>query len=123
MAILGQRAVTLLQYTASQPVYTNGRLVLPTPVSTTVYASVQPPSDAQLQRLPEGLRAKVTRIALTETAIRTVEDSVTPAHSADRITVDGQTFEIVSVETWPTSGPLPHWECALVRLDATGGTP
>lgn len=118
--ILGEQDVTLTRY-PSATVGTDGRAVLGTATTSTIRASMQPPSDRQLQRLPEGLRQMVTLMAYTETALRTT-DQVTEL-PGDRITYRGETYEVGDVKQWPSAGPLPHYESALLRVAEVGGTP
>uniref|UniRef100_A0A6H1ZNW1 Head-tail joining protein n=1 Tax=viral metagenome TaxID=1070528 RepID=A0A6H1ZNW1_9ZZZZ len=120
MSILGEQAVTLTRYT-SCTVGTDGRGALAGGTATTIMASMQPPTDRQLQRLPEGLRQRVTLMAYTEDALRTTDHMT--ALPGDRITYRGETYEVGDVKHWPTAGPLPHYEAALTRVDETGGTP
>ena len=119
MSILGQRAVTLLRYGAAT--VTDGRATLPAPTSSTIQAGFYPASGRVLQRLPELLRARVTATAYSEVELLTADQAT--GRVADRLVVDGVTYEVQTSVCWPSAGPLPHWESALARLDETGGTP
>jgi hypothetical protein len=111
--------MTLLRYGAAT--VADGRATLPTPTSSTIVAGFYPASGAQLQRLPELLRARVSATAFCETELLTADQAT--GRVADRLVVDGATYEVQSSVKWPSAGPLPHWESALARLDETGGDP
>lgn len=116
--ILGSQPVTRQRFAAGA-VSAAGRWTEGATTSTTILASVQPATGRQLQRLPEGLRERVELMAFTETELRTADQAT--GLSADRIVVDGETYQVAHVRHWPTFGPLPHYEAALERFDETGG--
>lgn len=62
-----------------------------------VTASVQPMSGRELQRLPEGLRVAERRNFFTTTALQ-----VTAA--PDVVSIDGEDWEVESVQAWGTLG-------------------
>lgn len=120
MAILGQQAVTLTRYAASTR-GADGRATPGATTITTIYASVQPTSGRDLERLPEGLRSRESRTAYTSSPVATADQVL--GIQADRITVDGSTFEVYQVQAWPSSGPLPHYKVLLLELAESGGAP
>jgi hypothetical protein len=101
--------------------WTDG-LYSPGDLSTlTVVASVQPLTGKQLQRLPEGLRAKELKAFITQTLLRTVSESEgTPA---DVVEVPGEGFyQIEKVEDWSQAG---FYSCigSLIHENAEGDLP
>lgn len=63
-----------------------------------IEACVQPISGRDLLALREGQRAEETKVIFTETALRTR----TSAGAADRISIDGDTYEVFNVRKWDT---------------------
>jgi len=120
VAILGERSVTLTTYAAGA-VGADGRWADGAATTSTIKASIQPPSDRQLERLPEGLRQRVTRIAYTTSECLTADQDA--GTSPDRITDGSEVYQVVNVAEWPTAGPLPHYEVALQKFAETGGEP
>jgi hypothetical protein len=118
MAILGAQPVTRVRHAAGSRA-ADGRWTRGASTSTTILASVQPPKGRQLQRLPEGIRAKVTLVAYSESEIRTGDQvgGVDP----DELVYLGETFLVEAVERW--SGVLPHYEAYLTRKNQAGGAP
>ncbi len=76
---------------------TNGVLVKGATSTLSVLACVQPLTGRDLQRLPEGRRTREGKAVYTATALR-----VEPV--ADRISIDGETYEVESVRVWYDSG-------------------
>lgn len=73
-----------------------------TPGATTpieIAASVQPASGRDLLRLPEGRRATETRVVYTTTQLLVGSQGGT--NEADLITIDGASWEVQLVESWP----------------------
>ncbi len=65
-------------------------------------ASVQQPTPAQLQTLPEGERDSNPRLFISKKALKTVSDrDNTPA---DIVTYKGDKFKIISVGNWSAYG-------------------
>jgi len=109
--ILGLMPVTLTRYTSARdPV--SGRVVRTVASTATIQASVQPLSDRQREVLPEGLRQSVTRRMWTRSEVFTA-DQIT-GRLADRITINGESFDVVRVFHWPSL--LSHYEADLVRV-------
>ena len=86
---------------AEQP-RTGGRVVASSDTAFSFRASVQPASGKDLQRLPEGRNIEDLRVIYTLTML-TVGGPGTGL-LADRVTVDGATYEIEHVEHWPAFG-------------------
>lgn len=79
----------------------------------TIDASVQPASGRDLLRLPEGRRSIETRVVFTPTALLVGAQGA--ANEADLIAIDGKTWEVQQVETWP--GAVGYYR-AIVQATA-----
>jgi hypothetical protein len=108
--MLGAEAVTLRRFAAGSR-GTDGRFAPGATTDTTIYASMQPVSGRDLQRLPEGERSR--------TALQTAEAG--GLLLSDRIVYGGRVYEVFQVQPWV--GPLPHYEALVLRLAETGGAP
>lgn len=85
------------------PTLVAGRVVPATasaPFATT--GSMQPLSGRDLQRLPEGDRATEQLWYFTTTRLQTAE--VDTGQVADVVDVDGEAYEVQTVENWQASG-------------------
>lgn len=78
--------------------YTAGRPVAGSTTTTTITASVVPASGRDLLRLEEGRRSVETRLVFTTTELRV---GVSGTSEADLVTIDGASWEVQQVETWP----------------------
>lgn len=107
VALLSSGSYTVTRYTADS-YDSNGIAVQGTSSTLSIGASVQPASGRDLQLLPEGRRTIETMKLWTATLLTTSESSA----GADRISIDGATFEVVNVERW---GPLGNYTKALVQ--------
>lgn len=91
-----------------------------------VYASIQPLSQWELQREPEGLRARhgIKIYAQNAPALRTVEDaqSGTPGAQPDVITYQGVQYQITRRDPYPATMPLPHTKY-IAMASGTGRPP
>jgi hypothetical protein len=116
--MLGAEAVTLRRFAAGSR-GTDGRFAPGATTDTTIYASMQPVSGRDLQRLPEGERSRDALKAYTETALQTAEAG--GLLLSDRIVYGGRVYEVFQVQPWV--GPLPHYEALVLRLAETGGAP
>jgi hypothetical protein len=101
------------QYTVTRTeagTYTAGRYT-PGPTSTfMIDASIQPASGRDLQVLAEGEHATEVRVVYTTTELRTRA----PAHDPDRITIDGEQWEVSKFERWEAFGNT-HWRGMAAR--------
>lgn len=86
----------------------DGLLTAATPSSFAIQASIQPMSQRQLQRAPEGVRAsKGIRIfAQLTPALRTAD----VLQMADLITYEGVVYQVRLVNPFNPRMPLPHIE-------------
>lgn len=82
-----------------------------------IRASVQPASEKDLLRLPEGLRTRDMVTILTDDELRTANE--TAQTEADRIEHQGEQYEVVAVERFEM-GQLNHYDCVARRVDRQG---
>lgn len=70
----------------------------------TVRGSVSPATGKDLQRVPEGRRANAAMTLFTTTEL--TAGGVSAAYEADRVAINGASWEVSHVETWadPRSG-------------------
>lgn len=80
-----------------------------TDTALTITASVQPASGKDLLRLAEGRRADETRTLFTTTPLYTGDEGA--AYESDWVTVDGQAWEIIHVESWAQAGGGIAYRC------------
>lgn len=106
-------SVTVTRYATGA--YSDGDWVEGASSALTVTANVQPMPPERMQTLPEGRRGTAGIILFTDTALRTVsEDDQT---SADAVTWDGYSWEVVEVSNFWTGIALEeaHYEVLAVR--------
>jgi hypothetical protein len=77
-----------------------GRAVPSPSTVLVIVASVQPLSGRELERLPESFRGKETRKLYTATQLRTEGEGF----SADRIAIDGASWQVEGVEDFSAAG-------------------
>lgn len=75
-------------------------------------ASVQPVSGNEKVSLPEGVREREMYRLYTDYALKTADE--TAKTTADRVTLFGKLFEVISVEIWQNK-VIPHYK-AIVSL-------
>lgn len=92
----------------------HGRAVAGSTSTLTITASVQPASGRDLMRLPEGRRTIETRVVYTTTRLLTGGQGA--ANEADLLTIDGASYEVEQVQTWP--GAVGYYRC-IVQARAT----
>lgn len=73
---------------------TDGVKARGTGAAVTITAHVQPISGADLQALPEGRRTDEVKAVFTSDEL----------HTRDRLTIEGDVYEVDKVETWPAFG-------------------
>lgn len=78
----------------------------------TSVASVQPFPGREAKNLPEGIETHDARVMFAEELLRAADDRTKT--QADRVTVDGDVFEVLKVEPWG-GNLLPHYRATLVR--------
>ena len=82
--------------------FDKGRWIDAPPITFDFKAGVQPAPPEMIQRLPEGSRAEGAKVIFPEPsapALRTAK-SGDIGHNADRLTIDGQQYEVALVEPW-----------------------
>jgi hypothetical protein len=109
--ILGSRAITRTRFAAGT-YGSDGRFVPGASTVTTIQASVHPVTGRELQRLDEGRRQRQAVRVLSVDELRT--DDPRTATSADRVTIDGDVFEIGDVQR--STAVIPHYDAVAVRL-------
>lgn len=81
---------------ASGSIGTDGRYQPGSTSTFQIEANIQPADARQLERLPERLRSKDTRVAYSPTELRTAsaQDTETP----DRVVINGDDYEVQAVD-------------------------
>lgn len=115
MSVLGEEAVTLLRRGAGSR-DSDGRGVPGALTTSTIQASVQPLDGDDAATLPEGERASRWRKLYTETALRAVDQY--GAAMADRVVIDGATFEVRTVARW--RAVILHYRAFCARVKEGG---
>ena len=99
----------------------HGQPLPPTPSMTfSIIASVQPASGRDLLRLPEARRALETRVLFTVTQL--LDGGQGAAFEADRVSIDGQDWEVQQVQRWlGTPGvDVAYWRCIVQARQGIG---
>lgn len=86
----------------------DGRYTEGATATASVVGSLQPPTGQDLKSLPEGRHADGTLVFYTTSALL-----VTPI--PDRLTIDGEQWEVFRVERWQAFGDT-HYRAWLSRL-------
>lgn len=100
-------------YTLKRPgavSYVNGLAVAGATSSSTIAAVVTPLTGRELLRLPEGDRDKERLLVLSRSEMRTTG----VGGKADLITINGEDYEVSSVEPWPMFG---FHKAVVTRVD------
>lgn len=98
--------------------FTAGRAVPGSTSTVSIMASVQPAAGKDLLRLAEGRRTEETRVVFTDTQLK--DGAEGSAYEADRVSIDGQDWEVQQIESWrgdPLT-PVPYFRC-IVQAAAT----
>ena len=109
--ILGSASFTRTRYAASTVV--NGEPVAGATTTTTITGSVQPLTGREVERLPEGVRQRVTLKIYTTAELRAADPTTSPKRRGDEVTVDGEVFEVTEVSQHTQL--LPHYRAYLMR--------
>ena len=94
----------------SPSAYVAGRLQPATTSALTISACVQPIAGIDLQRLPEGMRVDGALSLWTTTPLFTKG----PLQDPDFVDVEGETFEVATVEPWGMVGN--YYKAILQRM-------
>jgi len=89
---------------------TDGRLDAPTTSTFTVDACVQPVTGRELERMSEGLQTAEILTIWSPVELKTQASTQDP----DRISIDGDTWEVQKVERWNTLGT--YWRAYLGKV-------
>ena len=95
--MLGRYDYTVKRYASGS--YVDGRWVEGSETELTIKTSVQPLNGKELEALPEGRREKSSYKGYTSLYMQTVQNSENP----DRIVIDGDEYEIFTVENWQSN--------------------
>lgn len=91
--------------------FTSGRWVETAGTPRTILGTIQPLSGKEREALPEGRRTKASAKIYTSDTLTVLGGSQNP----DRISWDGITYEVLSVET-RSAGVINHNKYTLVEL-------
>lgn len=114
--MLGVQAHTLL--TSSETWGADGRPSRTYAPAGTLYGSVQPANERDLERTPAGTRTQDVRVILSRSAIPwPVQQDATPAAPPRVQCADGVLCDVLDVAPYDMPGPvLRHWRAVLVRV-------
>lgn len=90
-----------------------GMFVPGTSQTFTIIASIQPLNGREMQMLSEGSRARETFKVYTDTKLRTVSEQ--GSYAADRVEINGEWFEVMSVIDWSHHLALTHYKIIVQR--------
>ena len=90
----------------------NGRRAAPATSTFEIVASIQPATGRDMKRLPEGIRT--TEIMTVFTSTELFQALPESAREADRVAIDGGSFEMQVVERWAALGN--YWRCVVARI-------
>ena len=90
--------------------YTNGYYHENILSTFSVFASIQPLSDREMQSLPEGRRNKETYKLFSFSLLNTVEEQ-----NRDVVIINGETFEVIKRGTWK-NGIIDHYTYIVVKI-------
>lgn len=88
----------------------NGRHVIGAPTPMNVKGLIQPLSDRDLQRLPEGERSIDRVVFMTQTQLQT---AATGAAKSDVLTYNGKSYEVEEIEPWDAG---VYWRCIARKI-------
>lgn len=97
--------------------YSAGRYSAGSTATASIRASVQPLTGRDLMVLPEGRRGDATVAVYTTTELRVTS----PAGAADKLTIDGETWEIIHVEPWVDNQSTTVYRAIAARTTPSGG--
>lgn len=83
--------------------------------SLVAFASIQPMTGKEMVRIPEGDRNRERKVAYSADLLKVAEP--TSGTKADIVTVDGQDFEVESVEPW-----TDYWKAVIVKVNESETT-
>lgn len=107
---LSSGTYTVTRYAAAS-FSSTGRVSAGTSSTFSITASVQPVSGREIDRLPEGLRAREVLALYTDTALQTRNST---AGAPDVVSIDGSAWEVQTVENWNSLGTF--YKALLTRV-------
>ena len=112
--LLGVQQVTRLRFGA--PTVVEHQPIRPEPESASIYATIAPASKRTMERAPNGIAVEDLVDIATYSEVRAAEEG---GHLADRLVIDGTTYEVQWVTRQPPfAGQPAHFEAAALRLGA-----
>jgi hypothetical protein len=118
--ILGEERIAVRR-TAAGSRDSAGRYVPGAVQSFWILGSVQPISGRETLSLPEGERSRDWRKVYTRTQLRPVETGALlggAGRAGDRVVIDGEIFEVRTVQ--PYRAIIPHYRADCVRVQEGG---
>lgn len=113
MSLLATRDVTRQRFATAGTWGADGLKTEPASTDTTIQATgPQPLSGVDLKTLTEAERASDLRKIYSESELRTLSQH--DDRAADRVVIDGVTYEVRKVMEQPAV--IPHWKALVVRL-------
>lgn len=117
MVPFGTLPVTRRRYVAQVTDPVTRKPVSQIPAELIVYASIQPPTDRDLQTLSDGERTRrVLVLFVAPDTFRTSEP--TTRIPSDEVAIDGEIFQVRGVEKWRQV--MPHDRAVCVRRQEIG---
>lgn len=95
----------------TQGTYAAGRYTGGSTSTISIVASIQPLSGRDLQAMPEAQHGTETRVVYTKTPLQTES----PAGPPDRVTIDGELWEVTQAFRWEAFGGA-YYKAFISRL-------
>lgn len=92
----------------TEPAPVNGRQVAGTVTTLTLDLSIQPDPGPVMMVSADERHGDDIRCAWSETELYSIK---TPGFKPDKITVNGQLFEVFKIKAWPR-----HWQCWIANV-------
>lgn len=99
--VVSRRAIHCFIRIRPKGFYSSGVFVPTTPEESFCRGNIQPASQEDIERLPEGARSDGAVTVFTLADLKTAE--VSPTKVADRIRHDDTLYEVSSVSHWPSN--------------------
>jgi hypothetical protein len=91
--------------------YTNGTYSESVGATSTIQASVQPTSAAEVLTLPEGRREKKSFKLFTDSSLLSLDQTQNP----DRVVIFGEEYEVIKKDPWQNN-VINHYEYIVVKV-------